>query len=97
VTGELDETRGLIQPSLGATSFIMDEQQILNLPQGADAPFNQVLLRAPGVAEDSAANGDLHVRGEHGNLQYRINDVLLPEGITGSASSSTRASCRACS
>jgi outer membrane receptor protein involved in Fe transport len=83
VTGELDETRGLIQPSLGATSFIMDQQQILNMPQGADAPFNQVLLRAPGVAEDSAANGDLHVRGEHGNLQYRINDVLLPEGITG--------------
>ena len=29
------------------------------------------------------ANGDLHVRGEHANLQYRINDVLLPEGITG--------------
>jgi outer membrane receptor protein involved in Fe transport len=83
VTDELDETRGLIQPSLGATSFIMDQQQILNLPQGADAPFSQVLLRAPGVAEDSAANGDLHVRGEHGNLQYRINDVLLPEGITG--------------
>ncbi|HZZ17785.1 MAG TPA: TonB-dependent receptor, partial [Opitutaceae bacterium] len=83
VTDTLDETRGLIQPSLGATSFIMDQQQILNLPQGADAPFSQVLLRAPGVAEDSAANGDLHVRGEHGNLQYRINDVLLPEGITG--------------
>jgi outer membrane receptor protein involved in Fe transport len=83
VSGELDETRGLIQPSLGATSFIMDQSQILNLPQGADAPFSQVLLRAPGVAEDSAANGDLHVRGEHGNLQYRINDVLLPEGITG--------------
>jgi outer membrane receptor protein involved in Fe transport len=83
VTSDLDETRGLIQPSLGATSFIMDQQQILNMPQGADAPFNQVLLRAPGVAEDSAANGDLHVRGEHANLQYRINDVLLPEGITG--------------
>jgi outer membrane receptor protein involved in Fe transport len=83
VTDSLDETRGLIQPSLGATSFIMDQSQILNLPQGSDAPFSQVLLRAPGVAEDSAANGDLHVRGEHGNLQYRINDVLLPEGISG--------------
>ncbi len=83
VTDELDQTRGLIQPSLGATSFIMDQQQILNVPQGADAPFSQVLLRAPGVAEDSSANGDLHVRGEHGNLQYRINDVLLPEGISG--------------
>jgi hypothetical protein len=83
VTGQLDQTRESILPSLGATSFIMDQAQILNLPQGLDAPFNQVLLRAPGVAEDSAANGDLHVRGEHGNLQYRINDVLLPEGITG--------------
>jgi hypothetical protein len=83
VTGELDQSRESILPSLGATSFIMDQTQILNLPQGQDAPFNQVLLRAPGVAEDSAANGDLHVRGEHGNLQYRINDVLLPEGITG--------------
>ncbi len=83
VTGQLDESREAIVPSLGATSFIIDQQQILNLPQGADAPFNQVLLRAPGVAEDSAANGDLHVRGEHANLQYRINDVLLPEGITG--------------
>jgi hypothetical protein len=83
VTGELDQTRESILPSLGATSFIMDQAQILNLPQGQDAPFNQVLLRAPGVAEDSAANGDLHVRGEHANLQYRINDVLLPEGISG--------------
>jgi hypothetical protein len=83
VTDELDQTRESIQPSLGATSFIMDQAQILNLPQGQNAPFNQVLLRAPGVAEDSAANGDLHVRGEHANLQYRINDVLLPEGITG--------------
>ncbi len=83
VTGQLDVSRETIVPNLGATSFIMDEQQILNLPQGADAPFNQVLLSAPGVAEDSAANGDLHVRGEHANLQYRINDVLLPEGITG--------------
>jgi outer membrane receptor protein involved in Fe transport len=55
----------------------------MDMSQGADAPFSQVLLRAPGVAEDSAANGDLHVRGEHGNLQYRINDVLLPEGISG--------------
>jgi hypothetical protein len=51
--------------------------------QGDNAPFNEVILRAPGVAQDSAANGDLHVRGEHANLQYRINDVLLPEGITG--------------
>ena len=83
VTGQLDQARSLILPDLGATSFLIDQQQIENQPQGADAPFSQVLLRAPGVAEDSAANGDLHIRGEHANLQYRINGVLLPEGISG--------------
>ena len=83
VTGQLDQSREMILPNLGATSFLIDQQQIQNQPEGEDAPFSRVLLRAPGVAEDSAANGSLHVRGEHANLQYRINGVLLPEGITG--------------
>ena len=83
VSGQLDHARENIAPSLGATSFFIGPQQIMDLPQGADAPFSAVLLRAPGIAGDSAANGDLHLRGEHANLQYRINDVLLPEGISG--------------
>jgi outer membrane receptor protein involved in Fe transport len=83
VNAQLDESLSVILPDVGATSFTIDQNQIQDMSQGANAPFNQVLLRAPGVAEDSAANGDLHVRGEHANLQYRINDVLLPEGITG--------------
>jgi hypothetical protein len=58
-----------------------NSEAILNEAQGNNASFNQLLLRAPGVAEDSL--GQVHVRGEHANLQYRINDVLLPEGITG--------------
>jgi hypothetical protein len=83
VSSELDRAREQIVPQLGATSYLMDAAQIQNLAQGENAPFNQLLLRAPGVAQDSAINGDLHVRGEHANLQYRINDVLLPEGISG--------------
>ncbi len=83
VTANLDQAREDIVPSLGASTFKIDSAQITLEPLGANAPFNQVILRAPGVAQDSAANGDLHVRGEHANLQYRINDVLLPEGITG--------------
>jgi len=83
VSDHLDRARADILPELGASSFVINKQQLIDLPQGEDAPFSQILLRAPGVAEDSAANGDLHVRGEHGNLQYRINDVLLPEGISG--------------
>jgi outer membrane receptor protein involved in Fe transport len=83
VVGKLDQARNQIIPDLGATAHAFSQDQIETLSQGANAPFNQVILRAPGVAQDSAANGDLHVRGEHANLQYRINGVLLPEGITG--------------
>ena len=83
VVGKLDRARDQIIPDLGATAHTFSKEQIETLSQGANAPFNEVILRAPGVAQDSSANGDLHVRGEHANLQYRINDVLLPEGITG--------------
>jgi len=83
VVGKLDQARNQILPDLGATAYSINKDQIAALSQGGNAPMNQVILRAPGVVEDSAANGDLHVRGEHANLQYRINDVLLPEGITG--------------
>src|ERR1035438_691935 len=83
VVGKLDKARDTIIPDLGATAHTFSKEQIQSLSQGDNAPFNEIILHAPGVAQDSAANGDLHVRGEHANLQYRINDVLLPEGISG--------------
>ncbi len=81
VTGQLDTARDQIAPYLGASQYTITSDQIATQSQGDDAPFNQTLLRAPGVAEDSF--GQLHVRGEHANLQYRIDGVLIPEGITG--------------
>src|SRR6202140_4608644 len=82
VTSEkLDISREEIVPSLGATDYNIGIQQIDNESQGENAPFNQTILRFPGVAQDSF--GQLHVRGEHANLQYRIDDVLLPESIPG--------------
>lgn len=83
VIGQLNQARQQIVPSIGATVYTLNKTQIKAQSQGENAPFNQLILRAPGVAQDSAVNGDLHVRGEHANVQYRINDVLLPEGITG--------------
>ena len=83
VIGQLDKARSQILPNLGATAYMHTADQIQSQSQGDNAPLNQIVLRSPGVAQDSAVNGDLHVRGEHANLQYRINDVLLPEGITG--------------
>ncbi|MBV9890476.1 MAG: TonB-dependent receptor, partial [Rhizobacter sp.] len=84
VTGtrqRLDSARNGLSPDTGSTVYRFDRQDIANLPLGDSTPLNEVLLRAPGVAQDSF--GQLHVRGDHANLQYRINGVVIPEAITG--------------
>ena len=53
------------------------------MPQGANAPVEKVLLQAPGVSQDSAASGSIHVRNDHANVQFRIDGVMLPDGVTG--------------
>jgi hypothetical protein len=78
---ELDISREAIVPSLGATRYTVGPDRLESQAQGESAPFNQTVLRFPGVAQDSF--GQLHVRGEHANLQYRIDDVLIPESIPG--------------
>ncbi len=76
----LDEARSGIQTKTGASTYAIDAEAIENQPGGANNGFNEVLLQAPGVAQDSF--GQLHVRGDHNNLQYRLNGVILPEGIS---------------
>src|SRR5947207_2463441 len=78
---ELDISREAIVPNLGATRYTIGPDRLDSQAQGENAPFNQTILRFPGVAQDSF--GQLHVRDEHANLQYRIDDVLLPESIPG--------------
>jgi outer membrane receptor protein involved in Fe transport len=80
---KFDIERDNLSPRFGASSFDMNRAFIETLPQGTDAPINSVLLQAPGVAADSAVNGDIHVRNEHANVQYRINGIILPDGISG--------------
>ena len=77
----LDEARSSLSPETGSTIYRFDKAEIAKLPLGDATPLNQVLLRAPGVVGDSY--GQLHVRGDHGNLQYRINGVVIPESISG--------------
>jgi len=80
VNARLNAARDQIQPSLGASVYTMDTQAIQNIPGGDNLSLNQVVLQAPGVAQDSF--GQLHVRGEHNGLQYRLNGVILPEGLS---------------
>src|SRR6202171_6201678 len=65
---ELDISREQIVPSLGATRYTVGPDRLNSQAQGENASFNQTILRFPGVAQDSF--GQLHVRGEHANLQY---------------------------
>src|SRR5258708_28053860 len=78
---EMDITREQIVPSLGATRYTVGPDRLDSQAQGENAPFNQTMLRFPGVAQDSF--GQLHGICEHANLQYRIDDVLIPESIPG--------------
>ena len=77
----LDIARDAIQPSLGASDYHIDRRILESQPGGADRSLTQVLLQAPGVTLDSY--GAIHVRNEHGNLQYRLNGVIVPESISG--------------
>ena len=81
VAARLTEARNNLSPKTGGSEYTISEGDINALPQGQNTPLNQVLLQAPGVANDSY--GQLHVRGDHANIQYRIDGVTLPEGITG--------------
>ena len=71
----------MVEPSLGATTSTSWPQAFIeNLaPAGANTQLNQVILQAPGAAQDSF--GQLHIRGDHGNIQFRLNNVILPEGL----------------
>ena len=80
VARKLDVARQQIEPSLGASVYNFSPEALRTVPQGENAPLNQVLLQAPGVAQDSF--GQIHLRGEHANVQYRLNGVELPEGLS---------------
>jgi outer membrane receptor protein involved in Fe transport len=78
-----DAARSNLYTTIGTTSYQLSHEDIQSLPQGVNQPVEKVLLEAPGVSQDSAASGLLHVRNDHANLQYRINGVMLPDGVTG--------------
>jgi len=85
-TQNLDQRRdNALLPKIGANNYRLTQQDIANLPQGQSAPVKNIELQFPGVYQDSTASGDLHVRNDHANVQYRINGILLPDGVSGFA------------
>ena len=76
----LDEGRLRIQTQTGASTYTIDAAAVAATPGGDNTLLNQVIMQAPEVAQDSF--GQFHVRGEHNGLQYRLNGIILPEGIS---------------
>ena len=79
VSQRLDQARSQLQPSLGATRYDFGRAALDSVPQGDNTPLNQTLLQAPGVAQDSF--GQVHIRGDHNEVQFRLDGVQLPEGL----------------
>src|SRR5271167_5192160 len=80
VAQHLNDARNGIQTQTGASTYVIDEAAIAAAPGGDNSLLNQVVMQAPDVAQDSF--GQYHVRGEHNGLQYRLNGIILPEGIS---------------
>jgi outer membrane receptor for ferrienterochelin and colicins len=80
IAQHLNEARNGIQTQTGASIYTINEAAISAQPGGDNQLLNQVIMQAPEVAQDSF--GQFHVRGEHNGLQYRLNGIVLPEGIS---------------
>ncbi|MGN6526281.1 MAG: TonB-dependent receptor [Burkholderiaceae bacterium] len=81
VRQRLDAARNGLSPDTGTSQYKFSDADIAALPLGEATPLNQVVLQSPGVVQDSY--GQLHVRGDHANVQYRIDGVVIPEAISG--------------
>lgn len=83
-TQNFDQRRdNVLLPKAGATTYELTQRDIENLPQGNAAQLSDIALQFPGVSQDSTSAGDFHIRNEHANIQYRINGILLPDGVSG--------------
>jgi outer membrane receptor for ferrienterochelin and colicins len=80
IAQRLNDARNGIQTQTGASTYTINEAAIAAEPGGDNQLLNQVIMQAPDVAQDSF--GQFHVRGEHNGLQYRLNGIILPEGIS---------------
>lgn len=78
---KFDESRNDLSPKTGNVLFNFDQDSINQLPLGQATPLNQVLQRAPNVVVNS--QNQIHIRGDHSGAQYRINGVMLPDGVGG--------------
>src|SRR5690242_14649083 len=58
---QFDQTRANILAPIGASNYQVSHAAIEAMPQGGNASFDKVLLQVPGVSQDTAVNGAIHI------------------------------------
>lgn len=80
----LDQRRDdVIMTKAGTSNYQLNAGDIQQIPQANAIQLSDLILQYPGVTQDSTSAGDFHIRNEHGNVQYRVNGILLPDGVSG--------------
>jgi opacity protein-like surface antigen/outer membrane receptor protein involved in Fe transport len=80
----LDQRRdGVIMTKAGTSNYELNAGDIQQIPQANAIQLSDLILQFPGAVQDSQSSGDFHIRNEHANVQYRVNGILLPDGVSG--------------
>lgn len=75
----LDVARASVEPDLGASAYTLTNDAVENRPGGETTDLGRILLQVPGVSQ--LASGAIAVRGSRTGIQYRVNNVIIPEGV----------------
>ena len=82
-TNTLNQGLNAISAPVGTIPTTISHDTIQALPGGDNQTVEKIILQTPGVSQNSAASGNLHIRNEHANVQYRVDGILLPDGVSG--------------
>jgi outer membrane receptor protein involved in Fe transport len=78
----LQSVGAAITPKIGASTYTATSEQIETQPGGENNTLNQVVLQMPGVSQDAESAGGIHVRHEMQPVEFRINGIPLPTGLS---------------
>lgn len=85
IAARMNRARNSLSPETGSTVYRFTGRNISQLPLGDNTSLNDVLIHAPGVAQDSygQGQGQIHIHDLNGGgIQYRLNGIFLPEAVS---------------
>ena len=82
VAKKLNEARINIEPRIGASTYTLTPDAIQNLPGGAKHADRQCHPANARCRPGQFGQWRLHIRNEHLNVQYRIDGVIIPDGVS---------------